>query len=312
MLLNLLKVRYADAPVFLEVSSVINSYTLSSDVNLRGQVAEVGRGDEYLSLGVAGRYEDRPTITYSPLTGDKFARSLLTPIPVSSILYLVQSGYPADTVLRMTVNSINGLENSFGGIGNTHPGDPGFFELIEKMRVSQAAGSMSTRIKQVGENQEVVIDLRPVANESVAASNRRMQELLGLDPDARELTVRYGNYPVGTAEIAILSRSMLQIMADIAAHIEVPDGDAAEGRVYVPFPGFSPEQGPASVLIRIRQGETPPPDAFVATRYRDYWFWIDDRDVRSKSRFSFLMFMFALTETGESRAGMPVVTVPAR
>jgi hypothetical protein len=293
------------------VTSVINSYTLSGSVNLSGQFAEAGRGDQTASVGINGAYEDRPTITYSPLTGDKFARSLLTPIPVNSILYLLQTGYPADLVLRMTVNSINGLENAFGGIGNTHPGNPSFFELIEAMRISQAAGLMGIRIRQHGEKQDMVIDLRPSAGEPAGASNRRIRELLGLDPDARELTIRYASFPVGNTDIAILSRSMLQIMTDLAAYIDVPPGDAAEGRVHVPFSG-SREHSPPSALIRIRQGETPPPDAFVATRYRDHWFWIDDRDVRSKSLFGFLMFMFALTETGESRAGAPIVTVPAR
>jgi hypothetical protein len=145
----------------------------------------------------------------------------------------------------------------------------------------------------------------------VAAANRRIQELLGLKAGARELTVVYGAYPSSDTEIAILSRSMLQIMTDIASYIEVPPGDASEGRVYVK-PRSTQEESLAPPLVRIRQGETAPPDAYAATRYRNHWFWIDDGDVRSKSLFNFLMFMFALTETGEPQARAPVVTVPAR
>jgi hypothetical protein len=48
----------------------------------------------------------------------------------------------------------------------------------------------------------------------------------------------------------------------------------------------------------------------VAVPYRDYWFWIDDRDVPSKAMFSFLMFVFTLTETGGKNA-TPVITIPA-
>jgi hypothetical protein len=44
--------------------------------------------------------------------------------------------------------------------------------------------------------------------------------------------------------------------------------------------------------------------------YRNYWFWIDDRDMRSKVLFSFLMFIFSLTETG-GKEGAPIITVPA-
>ena len=44
MLLNLLKVRYADAPVFMDIASAINSYELAGDVSLSGQLAQIGRG----------------------------------------------------------------------------------------------------------------------------------------------------------------------------------------------------------------------------------------------------------------------------
>jgi hypothetical protein len=52
-----------------------------------------------------------------------------------------------------------------------------------------------------------------------------------------------------------------------------------------------------------------PEDAFVSVRYRDRWFWIDDRDFRSKRTFSFLMLLFSLTETG-GKEGLPLVTIP--
>jgi hypothetical protein len=117
MLLNMLKIRYSDAPIFMDVASVINAYEVSGDVSLGGQLAEVGRGDQLLSLGASGRYSDKPTITYHPLTGDKFAKNLMNPIPISAVLFLIQSGLPADLVLRVCVNSINDIENSYNGPG---------------------------------------------------------------------------------------------------------------------------------------------------------------------------------------------------
>jgi hypothetical protein len=47
-----------------------------------------------------------------------------------------------------------------------------------------------------------------------------------------------------------------------------------------------------------------------ALHYRQHWYWIDDRDLRSKSLFTFLMFIFSLTET-QGKEGAPIVTIPA-
>ena len=54
-----------------------------------------------------------------------------------------------------------------------------------------------------------------------------------------------------------------------------------------------------------------PAASYVALKCKDYWYWIDDGDVASKSIFIFLMTLFSLAETGQSTAA-PVVTVPSR
>jgi len=151
-LLNLLKVRYADAPVFMDVSSVISSYSLEGEVSLGGEYAPIGRGDTFGSVGATGRYADKPTISYQPLSGDKFAKSMMTPIPVTGFLFLIQSGYPADLVLRVCVNSINGLENAYGGAGNPRAGSPEFRELMTALRESQAAGDTGFRVNPARES----------------------------------------------------------------------------------------------------------------------------------------------------------------
>ncbi|MEA3232552.1 MAG: hypothetical protein U9Q05_12435, partial [Thermodesulfobacteriota bacterium] len=71
-LLNIVKLRYADMPLFVEVASVVSGYTLESSVNLGGTVSSENaiQGD-FLAFGTSGKYTDRPTITYAPITGEK-------------------------------------------------------------------------------------------------------------------------------------------------------------------------------------------------------------------------------------------------
>jgi hypothetical protein len=308
-LLNLLKVRYADAPVFMDVTSVINAYSLEGDISLGGQYGPPGAGNTWGAAAATGRYSDKPTITYQPLSGDKFAKSLMAPIPISGILFLIQSGYPADAVLRVCVISINGIENEYGGPGNPRAGSPKFRELMIALRESQTAEGTGFRVKATNDALTVVMFMRPL-NDEAAAAGRRIRELLGLDAAAREFSVVYGSFPERDTEIAILTRSILQVMVDFASYIDVPAVDIAEGRVYRPQRTAGQERM-FPPLLAIRNGSTPPEDAYAAVRYRDRWFWIDDRDQQSKHALSFLMLMFSLTE-GTSAQAAPVVTIPAR
>ena len=131
------------------------------------------------------------------------------------------------------MNSINGLENDYGGPGSPRAGSPKFRELMTALRQSQAAGGAGFRSKASKDKQTVVMFLRPSSGEA-EPPGRRIRELLGLDPVAREFTVVYGSFPEPDAEIAVLTRSMLQVMIDLASQIDVPAADIAEGRVYSP------------------------------------------------------------------------------
>jgi hypothetical protein len=314
MLLNLVKVRYTDAPVFMDVASVINSYEVAGEVNFRGQVADKFNnalaGDQIISLGATGRYADRPTISYQPLSGDKFARSMMMPLPLSSVLFLIQSGYPADLVLRVCMNSINGLDNSYGGPGSPREGNPKFHELVTAIRESQTAGGMGMRMKATKDKQSVLMFLRSSKEEATLARNRKILELLSLKESAREFSVVYGDFPENDTEIAMLSRSILQILIDTASYIDVPEADLKEGSVYT-LQRSAEQKRMFPQLIYIHCGPSAPGNAFVSVQYRGQWFWIEDRDIQSKAMLNFIMLMFSLTETGTAQAA-PLVTVPAR
>ena len=49
----------------------------------------------------------------------------------------------------------------------------------------------------------------------------------------------------------------------------------------------------------------------MAIYYRDRWFWIDDRDLKTKRAFAFMMLLFTLSETGE-KENLPLITIPAQ
>ncbi len=311
MLLNMVKIRYSDAPVFLEVVSVINQYALEGEIQ-GGLAWNAFLPTDSQNVGAKGRYSDRPTITYQPLMGDKFTRSLMTPIRPDALLSLVQAGWRADMVFRLCTQSINGIYNRVGGKIEMRQAAPDFYRFTESFRKIQASHATGMRIeKSEGKGPASVLffrkkDIDPEIEAEIVA----VRKLLGLNPDGTDFKVVYGSLPKDDQEIAILSRSMLEILQELGAYIQVPEIHAAEQRVLGNFAVDADIAMNVVPLMHVYSGKEKSKDAFVSVRYRDYWFWIDDRDFQSKRFFSFLMFLFSLAETGTS-VEAPAVTISA-
>jgi len=314
MLLNLVKLRYSDAPVFLDVGQVVSGYTVQSTFTALGNVFSTngpvpGVPNSSVGLSAQGQFIDRPTITYSPLMGERFARSLMTPIPPPALMSLIQAGNPVDLVFRLAVHVVNGLRNRYGGDARATRGDPEFYQLLERLRRIQLAGAVGWRLRRIDREEALVLTFRR-AEPGVEAEIVAARQLLGLDPTTLEFRVVYGAVAANDKEVAILSRSILEILVDLSSFITVPEQDVAEQRVSATSEPEMGPSGPIRPLIRIGSSPDRPSDAFVSVPYRNSWFWIDDRDIPSKRLFSFLMFIFTLVETG-TKEQPPIITIPA-
>lgn len=306
-LLNIVKIRYIDMPLFVDVASIVSGYTLESSVNLSGQVGTDEVLGDFASLGATGKYTDRPTITYQPITGDKFNTSFMTPIPPSVVLFLIQGGWNAKYVFPLIVDSVNGLRGRVSGGANAREGDSEFFHVVELFREIQKSGAIGMRIikEEDDRNTTVMFLYKQNIPPDVEKARNELAELLGLRPGIQEVNVKYGLISKDDTEIVMTTRSMLQIMVELATQVTVPQDHVTEGRA---LPSIY--TGDDNSMIRINHSQDKPEDAFVAVKYRDYWFYIDDRDLKSKNTFAFLMILFSITETG-GKEGLPLVTIPA-
>ena len=308
MLLNIVKLRYFDAPVFLEVSSVIGSYTLQGDVNLVSRIVPFSRTDTYHQLGATGTYTDHPTISYTPVTGQKYINSLLRPIPPQAIFAMIQGGHPADYILRLSVQAINGVYNYAVGPARAQREDPAFNKVIEALRHVQQAGALEIRTEKRADREVTLLGFRENVSPDVDQDVSFVRDTLGIRPETKELVLTFGAMRGSGNEITLLTRSMLEILAELSTGVDVPPQDMAEGRATkAPRLDGKPH---IYALLRIHSGHERSPDAWIATRYRDDWFWVDDRDLESKRVFTFLTVFSSIAETG-SVPQIPVITIPA-
>ena len=308
MLLNIIKIRYGDTPMFLEVGSVVNQYILEQELQA---LANFRSGDligDGFEVGGKGKYSDRPTITYSPLVGEKFYKSLLTPIPPHALFLLIQSGWNADFLLRVCLSAINDLHNSSERRLNTHQADEGFDELLELLNEMQSSGGLGSRLVE-RQGEKTIIFFRQNLSDEIRKASLRITELLGLDPTANEYRLVYGSTAADDREIAMLTRSMIDIIAELSQFVQVPDNHIRENRA---SPGVidkaeSYEQIRSRVFIK--SDSQRPDDSFLAVKYRNHWFYIEDTDFRSKRMFSFLLLLLSLAESGAENLA-PILTLP--
>jgi hypothetical protein len=317
MLLNLVKMRYGDIPVFMDVGQVVAGYSLQRTVVGNASFNTFNQGAPFQAVtgsvggSVGVLYNDSPTITYTPLQGERFARSMMGSIPPASILNVLQAGFPVDIVFRLAVQSINGIDNRrvAGGISREHvrPANPRFYLLLDQLGRIQNTGDLGVRVGPKGDTLTLVF--RRSHSAAVRQAVRNIANILNLDPEAKEYRIVFGAVPTDNKEIAMVTRSIFEVLLDISSTIVVPETHVSEQRVGPTPEGDLGPQGTIPPLIKITSSNERPADAFVAIPYHGHWFSIDDRDPASKNLFSFILLLFTFVETG-SKDIVPVLAIP--
>ena len=252
-LLNIVKLRYMDLPVFVDVSSIVSGYSLQTGVNIAGTAStQAAVQGNFLAAGAQAVYTDRPTITFVPLTGEKFLRGMITPIDPKNIFFMLQSGYPADFVLALTVESLNGVRNR--SADGTREADPEFVRALQLIRELQIAGAIGVRVEEdKSKGSTAVLFFR---RDDVAAEMQEkmsnIRELLKLSGAAQKYALIYSPVHGADNELAVNSRSMMQIMQAFATYIDVPE-EHLQQHVAAPGMGSSGAENRTS-SVRIHSG----------------------------------------------------------
>jgi len=296
----------------VDVASIVSGYSLQTGVTVGGSVSSQNAvQSNFGTLGGQAIYTDRPTITYVPLTGEKFLKGLLAPIDPKNIFFMMQSGYSADFLLALTVESLNGVRNRSVGGGVIHEADPEFVRVLQLLREVQAAGAVGMRVEEDKSKGStgVLFFRRDDVPAEVAAKAAEVRRLLKLSPDQPRFNLIYSPARGADNELAVNSRSMLQIMGAFSTYMDVPEEHLKDHSAVPAFEHVTP--GAGQQVARIRSGKDKPATSFAAVNYRGYWYWIDDGDLMTKRALTAVIYFFTLAETGSSEK-LPLITIPAQ
>ena len=295
LLLNLVRLRYRDSPFFLSVQNVTSRYTLNYNGNVRVPDPMNARIQDLAGTGtltVGGSLTESPTVVYRPVSGEQFIRELLSPIPPENIALLAQSGWSIERILLLCVQALNNLFNAPSASGPTPDLAPLYEEFSEFANtLRQLQRSRSVEIA-TSENGDAILRLFP--NDSLTDEIRQIKEILEMDQSSNELVLSQVRQFEGPW---MRTRSPIGVMQFIAQSIEVPQEHYDLGIVTdtVDRNGerFDWDRVTGRVVAILSQKERPN-DAFLSVPYRDWWFYISDSDLNSKTTFSLLSMLISM------------------
>lgn len=106
LLMNIVRLRYADSPVFIDLPNIISQFELAAGGS------DPGRAGSQTAFGIAGMTgRDTPTLTYHPREGREIAKALLNPLS-ADLFSVVNAGATVEQLLLLTLNDLNDVPNA--------------------------------------------------------------------------------------------------------------------------------------------------------------------------------------------------------
>lgn len=298
--------RYDETFGMLVVSSVTASLRIGASVG--GNVG-IGPSSSFegnlVPFSAGASYEENPTISYVPMRGEQFIDRMLAPLTAEQALLLSRMSTAEVEVLRMLVRRANGIVNP---LFSSHPEsiDNAFDRFIDLYVQLRERGRLDI-VRTADQQYQILLH---DFTEDESSEVRELLQLLGVqhtgeahDPIALPLRFFVGEPKPDAVDLE--TPSAMEIIEAAGSGIKVPDVHLADGLARV-----SMATGSQSFLT-IHSARDRPDHASVAVMHKGWWFFVDERDARSKQAFMILRTLIGLRlDEGTSGQAAPLLTVP--
>lgn len=344
LLLNLVRLRYTEAPEFFAISAISTQMRYQADAEIGGQFGE--ESDDGVALvapGVSVEYSESPTITFVPQRDKDFSRQLVSPVELENIYLLTHYGWAFDRVLRLLVTEINGVMNIRSREYTSKPMIElkAFRDVAVALRQLEKSGQLALGVENKTAYLAVPVKADSVSVEDaltavrdgyrldqdektgnlVLAESRnhyviRIREDVWEDAESAQLLQSLG-IKAGTrimdlglvadsreGELGVKTRSVLGVMAYLSNAVEVPPEHFALAGAPLAEDEILQE------LLSVRVSVDPPEQAFISVQHRGYWFYVDDTDLESKQTLGLLTSLIRLSIDADGAQAVPVLTLP--
>ncbi|MGO1120350.1 hypothetical protein ACTL6U_16715 [Rhodovibrionaceae bacterium A322] len=322
LLLNIVRLRYLEPMSFLNISSISARSEFKAAA---GGSVSAAPGGTTTGATAALQYLEQPNIIYQPLTGDRFARELLTQVDLETLFLLRAAGWNFEKILRVFSNSINGISNAQNAAGPTPKEEPDFRDfrhLMDLMGLLEEDRALVTGLSERrftpkpdstnGSRPKLAIIVKISQAHDKSAQRKDFNTLLDLDPDRSSYLLIRSAGQGGQDTISVNTRAVAGAMFFLSQGVSVPEEDVRSGAAQSTLTAQGEVFDWSKVLgdlFKVKVSSDPPLGAFAKVSYRGNWFYIDDADLDSKETFMMLDAVLRL-QAGSSDGQRPILTLP--
>ncbi len=310
-LLNIVRLRYSDAPYFLSINNIVSQFSFAADAT--GAVTNAFPPPRISGTGnIGSNYSESPTITYTPLQGEEFVTKLLTPIDLSVLYMMLRSGWSMNHVFRLCVQKFGSVENAVLASRTTSNRLPIYKEFLDIGLVFlhlQHTNNIDIFTDSIDKKFAIRVEIRHYKK----ALNRKQKHLLakfGVSAKSPRfwLTSERSNQ---RNQVFLETRTVYGLLNYLSKSVDIPEKDYLNKQA--PMTYYANHQPFDWHAVTIGMGEiktsrNKPEQTYVMVKYRGSWFYIDDTDYSAKESFNILGIIMGIYQ-GKIQNFLPVFTV---
>lgn len=324
MLLNLVRMKYFEQPLFMQVGAIASTFNYNVSAGATGTFPDQRDFLKNVYYTYAptftAQYSDSPTVTYTPYQGQTYAQQFLAEIDLERFVVLYRAGWDIEYLVRILVTRM-GRQDFFldGRAGYLDPDTHRkILELSDLIGRMDDRGELDIVTASPGKDKPNITLMTMRFKDD--APRARIEELIGMKiktvPTAhgsqvaklRLVHVRehelaaYTGEEAGITVVPFSLRNCLRTMDLLSQGIDPPKELVARKAVFDLYSQFSD-------IMDIRSSRSRPADAYVAVSHGGWWYSIRSEDNRSKEVFQLMLNIFAL-QSADPPKNAPVLTLP--
>lgn len=320
MLLNLVRMKYFEQPLFLQVGSVASSFSF----NVSGGASATIPDHHSLANGayttyspsVTGQYSDSPTVTYTAYQGQTYAQQFLAEMDFDRFVMLYKAGWDIEYLMPILFVRFGVIDHTYdartGFIAEQHERFKNLTEMVARM---DDRGDLDILKVNLSDNSTATVMSMQFSNATEAGN---VQGLLGYDLHIKMNAAGhyYATFRLvptsalrdmpkdadGLPAVPLRLRNCLRAMDYVAQGVAVPTENIKRRMAFDMRQHFTK-------LCDIRVSESEPEDAYLAVRHEKHWYFIRSEDNVSKEVFQLIQNIFSLLSADPPKSA-PVLTLP--